>query len=101
MNLDAAGRGSPKMQSPQERKPSTFSMPLHEILRTATTALGRNWGRAVLTSLGMVVGTACLVLVVVAGISGRNYTLDQIRGIGSNLKPVRTRRGHDVPSNRQ
>ena len=33
----------------------------------------------------MVMGTASLVLVVVAGISGRNYTLDQIRGIGSNL----------------
>jgi putative ABC transport system permease protein len=36
----------------------------------------------------MVVGTACLVLVVVAGISGRNYTLEQIRGIGSNLISV-------------
>jgi putative ABC transport system permease protein len=33
----------------------------------------------------MVVGTASLVLVVVAGISGRNYTLEQIRGVGSNL----------------
>ncbi len=59
-----------------------------EILRTAIGALGRNWGRAVLTALGMVVGTASLVLVVVAGISGRNYTLDQIRGIGSNLISV-------------
>jgi putative ABC transport system permease protein len=33
----------------------------------------------------MVVGTASLVLVVVAGISGRDYTLEQIRGVGSNL----------------
>jgi putative ABC transport system permease protein len=38
-----------------------------------------------LTSLSMVVGTASLVLVVVAGISGRDYTLEQIRGVGSNL----------------
>ncbi len=61
------------------------SIALTEILRTANQALMRNWGRAVLTSLSMVVGTASLVLVVVAGISGRDYTLEQIRGVGSNL----------------
>jgi putative ABC transport system permease protein len=61
------------------------SIPITEILRTAHNALLRNWGRAVLTSLSMVVGTASLVLVVVAGISGRDYTLEQIRGVGSNL----------------
>jgi putative ABC transport system permease protein len=59
--------------------------PILETLQSATEALRRNWGRAVLTSLSMVVGTASLVLVVVAGISGRNYTLEQIRGVGSNL----------------
>ncbi len=56
-----------------------------EIFRTANQALLRNWGRAVLTSLSMVVGTASLVLVVVVGISGRAYTLEQIRGVGTNL----------------
>lgn len=61
------------------------NLPLREILRTATQALLRNWGRAVLTSLSMVVGTASLVLVVVTGISGRAYTLDLIRGVGINL----------------
>jgi putative ABC transport system permease protein len=61
------------------------NIPITEILRTAHQALLRNWGRAVLTSLSMVVGTASLVLVVVAGISGRDYTLEQIRGVGSNL----------------
>jgi putative ABC transport system permease protein len=61
------------------------SIAITEILRTAHQALLRNWGRAVLTSLSMVVGTASLVLVVVAGISGRDYTLEQIRGVGSNL----------------
>jgi putative ABC transport system permease protein len=59
--------------------------PVLETLESAVDALRRNWGRAVLTSLSMVVGTASLVLVVVAGISGRNYTLEQIRGVGSNL----------------
>jgi putative ABC transport system permease protein len=60
-------------------------LPLKEILQTANQALLRNWGRAVLTSLSMVIGTASLVLVVVAGISGRAYTLEQIRGVGTNL----------------
>jgi putative ABC transport system permease protein len=62
-----------------------YKLPVLEILRAAVEALRRNWGRAVLTSLSMVVGTASLVLVVVAGISGRSYTLEQIQGVGSNL----------------
>jgi putative ABC transport system permease protein len=62
-----------------------LGIPITEILRTANEALLRNWGRAVLTSLSMVIGTASLVLVVIAGISGRAYTLEQIRGVGSNL----------------
>ncbi|MFN8008118.1 MAG: ABC transporter permease [Terriglobia bacterium] len=63
--------------------PANF--PILEIFRAAIRALTRNWGRAALTSLSMVMGTASLVLVVVAGVSGRKYTLDQIHGIGSNL----------------
>jgi putative ABC transport system permease protein len=61
------------------------SIPMMEILKTAHEALLRNWGRAVLTSLSMVVGTASLVLVVVAGISGRAYTLKLISGVGTNM----------------
>lgn len=68
--------------------PATSKLPVHEILRSALEALRRNWGRAVLTSLSMVVGTASLVLVVVAGISGRDYTLEQIAGVGTNLISV-------------
>jgi putative ABC transport system permease protein len=64
------------------------TVPIVEIMRTANQALLRNWGRAVLTSLSMVVGTASLVLVVIAGISGRAYTLELIRGVGTNLISV-------------
>jgi putative ABC transport system permease protein len=60
-------------------------LPIIEVVRIANQELLRNWGRAILTSLSMVVGTASLVLVVVAGVSGRSYTLEQIRGVGSNL----------------
>jgi putative ABC transport system permease protein len=63
-------------------------LPIFEILKNAIEALRRNWGRAVLTSLSMVVGTASLVLVVVAGISGREYTLEQIAGVGTNVISV-------------
>ena len=62
-----------------------MKLPIQEILRNSVQALRRNWGRAVLTSLSMVVGTASLVLVVVVGISGKAYVLEQIRGVGTNL----------------
>jgi len=65
-----------------------MKIPIQEILRNSGQALLRNWGRAVLTSLSMVVGTASLVLVVVVGISGRAYTLEQIRGVGTNLVSI-------------
>lgn len=60
-------------------------LPLKEIFQNAYHALLRNWGRATLTSLSMVVGTASLVLVIVAGKSGREFTLEQIEGVGTNL----------------
>jgi len=66
-------------------KTMSAQIPIIEIFRAAHHALLRNWGRAVLTSLSMVVGTASLVLVVIAGISGRAYTLEQIQGVGTNL----------------
>jgi hypothetical protein len=61
------------------------SLPMMEIFRTANQALLRNWARAVLTSLSMVIGTASLVVVIIAGITGRDYTLELIRGVGTNL----------------
>jgi putative ABC transport system permease protein len=62
-----------------------ITIPAIEILKTAHQALLRNWGRAVLTSLSMVIGTASLVLVIIVGISGRSYVLELIQGLGSNL----------------
>ena len=62
-----------------------IKIPIIEILTTANQALLRNWGRAVLTSLSMVIGTASLVLVIIVGISGRSYVLELIQGLGSNL----------------
>jgi len=41
--------------------------------------------RFTLTALGMVIGTASLILVVTIGLTGKQYVLDQIQGIGANM----------------
>ena len=38
-----------------------------------------------LTSLGMVIGTASLILVVTIGLTGKQYLLQQIQNVGSNM----------------
>ena len=44
-----------------------------------------NQVRFALTALGMVIGTASLILVVTIGLSGRRYVLTSIQNIGTNL----------------
>ena len=41
--------------------------------------------RFVLTALGMVIGTASLILVVTIGLTGKQYILGQIQAIGANM----------------
>ena len=41
--------------------------------------------RFILTSLGMVIGTASLILVFAIGLTGKQYLLQQIQNIGSNM----------------
>jgi len=41
--------------------------------------------RFLLTALGMVIGTASLILVVTIGLTGKQYLLQQIQNIGSNM----------------
>jgi putative ABC transport system permease protein len=56
-----------------------------EALRFSLQALGANKFRTFLTALGLVIGNASVILVVTISITSRDYILDQIRGIGSNL----------------
>src|SRR2546429_5445930 len=56
-----------------------------EILSFAYDACGSNKGRFALTALGMVIGTASLILVVTIGMTGKQYVLNQIQAIGANL----------------
>src|ERR1700739_210388 len=55
-----------------------------EILRFAYDTFCSNKVRFALTALGMVIGTASLILVVTIGMTGRQYVLNQIQAIGTN-----------------
>jgi len=60
-------------------------MALGEIVSFAYDTFCSNKVRFILTALGMVIGTASLILVVTIGMTGRQYVLSQIQAIGANL----------------
>jgi putative ABC transport system permease protein len=51
----------------------------------ALQALRANKVRAVLTMLGVIIGSACIVLVVTVALAGKVYITSLIEGVGSNL----------------
>jgi hypothetical protein len=55
-----------------------------EILSFAYETFCSNKVRFALTALGMVIGTASLILVVTIGMTGKQYVLSQIQSIGTN-----------------
>jgi putative ABC transport system permease protein len=56
-----------------------------ETFGVALDALRANKVKAALTMLGVVIGSACIVLVVTIAMLGKTYVLQQIEGVGSNL----------------
>ncbi len=56
-----------------------------EALRSSMEALRANKFRAFLTALGLVIGNASVILVVTISLTSRDYVLQQIQSIGSNL----------------
>ncbi len=56
-----------------------------EIMSFAFDTFCSNKVRFMLTGLGMVIGTASLILVVTIGLTGKQYVLNLIQGIGANL----------------
>ncbi len=56
-----------------------------EALRFSFQALQANKVRTFLTALGLVIGNASVILVVTISLTSRDYILDQIQRIGSNL----------------
>jgi putative ABC transport system permease protein len=64
---------------------SSSSLVLNETLRMAVDSFRANKVRFALTALGMVIGTASLILVVTIGLTGKQYVLNQIQSIGANM----------------
>jgi putative ABC transport system permease protein len=63
----------------------TKTIALKEIILLAVDSFRLNQIRFALTALGMVIGTASMILVVTIGLSGRKYVLTSIQNIGTNL----------------
>jgi putative ABC transport system permease protein len=57
----------------------------NETLQLAIQALRANKVRAILTMLGVIIGSACIVLVVTVSLAGKRYIISEIEGVGSNL----------------
>jgi putative ABC transport system permease protein len=66
---------------PERLRPN---MAIGEIIAFAYDTFCSNKVRFILTALGMVIGTASLILVVTIGMTGRQFVLNQIQAIGTN-----------------
>jgi putative ABC transport system permease protein len=60
------------------------TMVLSEILKLAVDSFRSNKTRFALTALGMVIGTASVILVVTIGLTGKQFILNEIQKIGTN-----------------
>ena len=58
---------------------------LGEAVRFSAQALRASPVRSLLTGLGMAIGTASVILVVTISLTSRDYVLEQVQGIGSNI----------------
>src|SRR5215469_11683796 len=76
-----------------ERAKSTFeqtlisarrTMMMSEVLKLALDSFRASKLRFALTALGMVIGTASVILVVTIGLTGRQFILNEIQKIGTN-----------------
>src|SRR6266550_9351933 len=61
------------------------SMIQGEVWKIAIDALRANKVKALLTMLGVVIGSACIVLVVTISLIGKSYIIGQIEGVGANI----------------
>jgi putative ABC transport system permease protein len=89
-NKDMANR--PLVETARE------TMVFSEIVRIAVDSFRTSKVRFVLTSLGMVIGTASLILVVTIGLTGKQYVLNLIQSIGANMITAYWAGGGDASS---
>ncbi|MGD0095832.1 MAG: ABC transporter permease [Terracidiphilus sp.] len=81
------------MNPAQQANPNTFqetllsarrTMVLSEILKLAVDSFSSSKVRFAMTALGMVIGTASVILVVTIGLTGKQFILAEIQKIGTN-----------------
>ncbi len=77
-------REAPSYPSRPVSAPRHRNLVFGEIVSFAYDTFCSNKVRFALTALGMVIGTASLILVVTIGLTGKQYVLNQIQGIGAN-----------------
>src|SRR5690348_5734205 len=56
-----------------------------ETWKLAVNSLRANKLRALLTMLGVIIGSACIVLVVTVALAGKKFIIGQIEAVGSNI----------------
>ena len=76
------------------------TMLLSEILRLALDSFRASKLRFALTALGMVIGTASVILVVTIGLTGKQFILNEIQKIGTNEVEVEYAGGGSTSSGR-
>jgi putative ABC transport system permease protein len=65
--------------------PVSNTLAWHETVQLALQALRSNRVRTVLTMLGVIIGSACIVLVVTISLAVKRYIISEIEAVGSNL----------------
>src|SRR5580692_4741621 len=76
------------------------TMVFSETLKLALDSFRASKTRFALTALGMVIGTASVILVVTIGLTGRQYTLELLQKIGTNQVEVEYAGGGATPAER-
>ncbi len=78
--------------APRTMTAATFAIPskkqrivFRDICGFAADSFRADKVRATMTALGMVIGTACLILVVTIALTGKEFLLTQIQNVGANL----------------
>src|SRR5208283_5858611 len=61
------------------------TMIFSEVLSLAVDSFRASKARFLLTMLGMVIGSASIILVVTVGMTGKQYALETIASIGQNM----------------
>jgi putative ABC transport system permease protein len=80
-----ATSGTPARRRPLPPSLQRRGVKLGEILSFAYETFNSNKVRFTLTALGMVIGTASLILVVTIGLTGKQYVQRLIQAIGANM----------------